>query len=63
MTEVGGFVETKSEYTSHTGKLAGKTRRHDVWTIKVASFIAEFICAVSHEVLGHGLTAHIFEVE
>jgi hypothetical protein len=37
-------------------------RRHHLWTVLAASYIAEFICVMSHEVVGHGGTAYVWGV-
>ena len=35
---------------------------HNFWTALGASFIAEFICVMSHELIGHGGTAYLWGV-
>jgi hypothetical protein len=37
-------------------------RGHHFWTVLGASYIAEFICVMSHEVLGHGGAAYLWGV-
>ena len=37
-------------------------RRHHFWTVLAASYIAEFICVMSHEVIGHSGTAYFWGV-
>lgn len=36
------------------------TKRHNFCTVLTISFIAEFLCVMSHEVIGHGGTAYLW---